>query len=384
MFCNTMYLILGKALKISKKPCSDPNGRKGICTFKWDCINHNGTLMGTCMDGFIFGTCCQYDYDPFLHEEPLNEFSLFEEENKIIENNVHHLPVSTRYTTTTTSTPSRVVITSTRRPVNFHHPVVFIRPPIRPPTSPTTRPPTTRPPSTTRPPTTRTPITRPQTTRTPITRPQTTRLPTTSPSPTTSMTSSSTTGQLVTWSSIGPTRRPQPVPIRPMIISPFPFRPGISYAPASQGVWPVGIAFPVDPFQLNRPLQAFRPRPPVQTNLVTQSPSIINNQPNKTATINGTFTILNGADSAAAKRNYSSDEPALTTISVPIPQWSTAASTRSSSTRPPPTAGGSFSRPQTTIRPLLYAALNESSTTLEAASKTTKRPNLDYRKGMLI
>ncbi|KAF5274823.1 hypothetical protein FQR65_LT00406 [Abscondita terminalis] len=45
---------------ISKK-----NNEKGICMFAIDCLKANGTHLGTCIDGFYFGSCC--------HIKPLND-----------------------------------------------------------------------------------------------------------------------------------------------------------------------------------------------------------------------------------------------------------------------------------------------------------------------
>ncbi|KFM63810.1 Serine proteinase stubble, partial [Stegodyphus mimosarum] len=301
----------GKALKISKKPCTDPNGRKGICTFKWDCINHNGTLMGTCVDGFIFGTCCQYDYDPLLHDDFQNNPFIFDDSNKIRDDERLETTKKTTTTTTTTTVPtaaSRPAFT-TQRP--------FI----------------------------------------------TTRKPTTSTS------ASSLSGQLVTWTSIGPTRRP--VPQRPIILSPFPFRPGTNF-PSSQGGWPMGVAFPVDPFQMNRPLSPFRPPILIQ--------SAQSNVANQIAPHPGTtsFTILSDSNVTP-----SSTKDEMTTISVPIPQWSTTSSVRPTSLRPLITSVSKTSTsPEITTIASLYSEGNLS--TIGQTTSTTQKPirntSLDYRK----
>ncbi|GBL89638.1 Serine proteinase stubble [Araneus ventricosus] len=347
----------GKALKISKKPCSDPNGRKGICTFKWDCINHNGTLMGTCMDGFIFGTCCQYDYDPLLVEDALDEYPVFHDSNNFIFDDHRNVYSTTsRRTTTrspTQSTPIQIIYPSTRRSTTTA--------PIRPVVT------TIR----------STAIARPATTSSTSTTTTTTRRPTVTAS------ASSSTG-LVTWSSVGPTRRPQPVPQRPIILSPFPFRPGLNFRP-SQGTWPIGIAFPVDPF--NRPLQVFRPPYVLQTAQSTVSnqtvQSTVSNQTalstvsNQTAPLSGTnFTIFNGADRPALWNSSLTNDS--TTISVPIPQWTTAASAGTISLQ---VVTNNLNRPTSLQpqRPFLFIS-ESSSTSQKTTSPTTRRPNLDYRR----
>lgn len=35
------------------------SGLKGVCMFAIDCIKANGTHLGTCIDKFYFGSCCQ-------------------------------------------------------------------------------------------------------------------------------------------------------------------------------------------------------------------------------------------------------------------------------------------------------------------------------------
>lgn len=34
------------------------SGRSGVCMFAIDCIKQNGTHLGTCIDRFYFGSCC--------------------------------------------------------------------------------------------------------------------------------------------------------------------------------------------------------------------------------------------------------------------------------------------------------------------------------------
>lgn len=35
------------------------SGIEGVCMFAIDCIKANGTHLGTCIDRFYFGSCCQ-------------------------------------------------------------------------------------------------------------------------------------------------------------------------------------------------------------------------------------------------------------------------------------------------------------------------------------
>ena len=49
-------------LNISRKPCSS-NGREGICVYNQECHRKKGEVLGTCLDGFIFGACCNLKED---------------------------------------------------------------------------------------------------------------------------------------------------------------------------------------------------------------------------------------------------------------------------------------------------------------------------------
>ncbi|KAI1290127.1 Plasma kallikrein [Halotydeus destructor] len=49
------------ALKINPKPCSNAIGEEGTCMFVWECIKTEGKHLGTCVDGFLFGSCCGHN-----------------------------------------------------------------------------------------------------------------------------------------------------------------------------------------------------------------------------------------------------------------------------------------------------------------------------------
>ncbi|XP_015791355.1 serine proteinase stubble isoform X3 [Tetranychus urticae] len=51
----------GGSLKISPKPCSNAIGEEGTCMFVWECIKTEGKHLGTCVDGFLFGSCCGHN-----------------------------------------------------------------------------------------------------------------------------------------------------------------------------------------------------------------------------------------------------------------------------------------------------------------------------------
>lgn len=46
--------------KISPKACV-VSGVEGTCMFVWECIRSEGTHLGMCMDGFMFGSCCGHN-----------------------------------------------------------------------------------------------------------------------------------------------------------------------------------------------------------------------------------------------------------------------------------------------------------------------------------
>ncbi|KAL3253692.1 hypothetical protein MRX96_054476 [Rhipicephalus microplus] len=52
---------LAKGLKISPKSCENAIGERGTCMFVWECIKLDGKHLGTCTDGFLYGSCCEYD-----------------------------------------------------------------------------------------------------------------------------------------------------------------------------------------------------------------------------------------------------------------------------------------------------------------------------------
>lgn len=56
-------------MKIHPKQCSNAIGEEGTCMFVWECIKTEGRHLGTCVDGFLFGSCCGHN-DSFNTLEP--------------------------------------------------------------------------------------------------------------------------------------------------------------------------------------------------------------------------------------------------------------------------------------------------------------------------
>uniref|UniRef100_A0A034V6Z5 Serine proteinase stubble n=1 Tax=Bactrocera dorsalis TaxID=27457 RepID=A0A034V6Z5_BACDO len=78
------------------------SGRSGVCMFAIDCIKQNGTHLGTCIDRFYFGSCCQLKDDSALFAPEISD-------NSIDQNTISHfphesttLPTSTLFKLTTT------------------------------------------------------------------------------------------------------------------------------------------------------------------------------------------------------------------------------------------------------------------------------------------
>ncbi|XP_075217848.1 transmembrane serine protease filzig [Lycorma delicatula] len=69
--CESVTLALGRDCPIERrfggyrivpKSCKDmtSNGKsKGVCMFNYECSQREGTVVGSCMDGFLFGACCR-------------------------------------------------------------------------------------------------------------------------------------------------------------------------------------------------------------------------------------------------------------------------------------------------------------------------------------
>ncbi|CAD7077845.1 unnamed protein product [Hermetia illucens] len=91
------------------------SGLSGVCMFAIDCIKANGTHLGTCIDRFYFGSCCQVHDESVLLDPEIND-------NSIDQNTISHyqhesttLPdsdlfrITTPKTTTTTTKTSSLV-----------------------------------------------------------------------------------------------------------------------------------------------------------------------------------------------------------------------------------------------------------------------------------
>lgn len=62
-------------LKINPKPCSNAMGEEGTCMFVWECIKTEGKHLGTCVDGFLFGSCCGHNETSNDIDEAINSIT---------------------------------------------------------------------------------------------------------------------------------------------------------------------------------------------------------------------------------------------------------------------------------------------------------------------
>ncbi|XP_066262592.1 serine protease filzig isoform X2 [Euwallacea similis] len=61
------YRITPKFCKATRTPTNPPGG-PNICMFNHECSQRNGQVVGACMDGFLFGACCQLPKDEEIGE----------------------------------------------------------------------------------------------------------------------------------------------------------------------------------------------------------------------------------------------------------------------------------------------------------------------------
>ncbi|CAG2166451.1 unnamed protein product, partial [Oppiella nova] len=104
---SALYLIFylfwcfcsGDTLKIRPKVCNNALGEEGTCMFVWECIKTEGKHLGTCVDGFLFGSCCG-------HNDTFNSI------DQTIVHNTQHSQHSTHTIYTTHSTPNTHIFTN--------------------------------------------------------------------------------------------------------------------------------------------------------------------------------------------------------------------------------------------------------------------------------
>ena len=58
-FISISQFFLGQGRNIQPLPCQDKKGSRGVCMFAWNCAESGGTHLGTCVDRFYFGSCCE-------------------------------------------------------------------------------------------------------------------------------------------------------------------------------------------------------------------------------------------------------------------------------------------------------------------------------------
>lgn len=74
-FLYALFSFAGRRLRITPKVCESSSSRysdlDGICMFNLECQEHSGTVIGACVDRFLFGACCHIA-DPVKRKEILS------------------------------------------------------------------------------------------------------------------------------------------------------------------------------------------------------------------------------------------------------------------------------------------------------------------------
>ena len=102
-------------MKIRPKLCNNAFGEEGTCMFVWECIKTEGKHLGTCMDGFLFGSCCGHNESYNSLEsinDSMNDFSMVD--YTIHNEKTKNKPKPTATSTTTTTTTKRPTTTTIR------------------------------------------------------------------------------------------------------------------------------------------------------------------------------------------------------------------------------------------------------------------------------
>ncbi|XP_066947274.1 uncharacterized protein [Macrobrachium rosenbergii] len=71
-----------RKLKIEPSLCKGPLGEPGTCMFNFECYQRGGHVVGTCIDGFLFGACCDLPGGGEGEEDDVEEEEEEEEEAK--------------------------------------------------------------------------------------------------------------------------------------------------------------------------------------------------------------------------------------------------------------------------------------------------------------
>ena len=51
---------IASKFQIEAKECKiERESDSGVCMFNYECYKRKGTVLGTCIDGFLFGACCR-------------------------------------------------------------------------------------------------------------------------------------------------------------------------------------------------------------------------------------------------------------------------------------------------------------------------------------
>uniref|UniRef100_A0A1A9W2F1 Peptidase S1 domain-containing protein n=1 Tax=Glossina brevipalpis TaxID=37001 RepID=A0A1A9W2F1_9MUSC len=98
------------------------SGRSGVCMFAIDCIKRNGTHLGTCIDRFYFGSCCDINIDTPLYSAD------------VVDNSIDQNTISHHFSFETTTMPTSALIQSTTSRVqpplsnNYNNSILIVGP----------------------------------------------------------------------------------------------------------------------------------------------------------------------------------------------------------------------------------------------------------------
>lgn len=130
-FLNINYTKTGDTLKIRPKVCSNALGEEGTCMFVWECIKTEGKHLGTCNDGFLFGSCCGHNDTFNSIDQTIVHNTQHSSQSTLIAHNNHEKPstvssmVSTDHNWLSHSSTRTTTTTSTRAPNTWTTPPPF-------------------------------------------------------------------------------------------------------------------------------------------------------------------------------------------------------------------------------------------------------------------
>lgn len=72
LYLNYLFIFSGRFPIRHLKCVSEKTNESGVCMFAFTCARANGTHLGVCVDGFIYGSCCKVDDIPGVPTQNTN------------------------------------------------------------------------------------------------------------------------------------------------------------------------------------------------------------------------------------------------------------------------------------------------------------------------